>query len=141
VVASGLERVGQAAEDALLIVMDKRGLAVHDAVVAHHFAAEDVTDTLMAQAHAQNRRRRRETADDVVGNTRFPRGTRAGADDDVRRLELAHLVGGDFVVTINAHVDGIVQLAQALDQVVGERVVVVDEKDHVLTCLRFAPAA
>src|SRR5262249_38808101 len=57
VVAGRLERVGKAGKDALVIVMDQRSLAVHDAVVTHDLAAERVADALMAQADAERRYR------------------------------------------------------------------------------------
>src|SRR5579871_392079 len=54
-VARGLERLGQAAKDALPGVMNARNLAMHDAVVADDLAAESRTDALMAQADTQDR--------------------------------------------------------------------------------------
>src|SRR4051794_2555197 len=47
VVAGRLEWVGHAGEHALAIVENRRGFTMHYAVVAHHFAAEDVADALM----------------------------------------------------------------------------------------------
>ena len=50
--------------------------------------------------------------------------------DDVRRLQGRDLIGSDLVVAIDAHVHRRIQLAQPLHEVVGERIVVVDEKNH-----------
>ncbi len=130
VVARRLERVGQAAEDALTVVVDRRGLAVHDADVAHHLAAEDVADALVAETDAQDRRRGGEAFQHLVGNAGLARRAGAGGKDDVRRLQLADLIRRDLIVAEDPHVQRRVQLAQALHEVVGEGVVVVDEKDH-----------
>src|SRR5262249_20532744 len=53
VIPRGLERVAQAPIDPLLIVVDHRGLAVHDPVGPDNFAAEDMADALVAQADSQ----------------------------------------------------------------------------------------
>ena len=54
-VAGRLERVGQAPVDALAVVVDQRGLAVHDPVGADDLRAEGVADALVAEADAQQR--------------------------------------------------------------------------------------
>src|SRR5262245_37777874 len=59
-VAGCFEGIGQATKDSLAVVMNGRGLAVHDPIIAHHLAAIDVADALVAQAHAQDRHCRRE---------------------------------------------------------------------------------
>src|SRR5580693_1802056 len=48
----------------------------------------------------------------------------------MRRLQLGHLVGGDLIVADDTNVEPCVQLAQALDQVPGERIVIVDQQDY-----------
>src|SRR5262249_5176454 len=70
-----LKRIGQAAENALTVVVDRRRLAVHDADVANHLAAENVPDTLMSQADAQHWHRGREATQHVVGDTCLTRRT------------------------------------------------------------------
>jgi hypothetical protein len=55
VIARGGEGVGQACEDALVVVADLAGLAVHDGLGADHVAAIGLADGLVAQAHAQDR--------------------------------------------------------------------------------------
>ena len=56
VVARGVEGIGQAGEDAGAVVVDRRGLAVHEPVRADDIAAEDVADALVAEADAEKRR-------------------------------------------------------------------------------------
>ncbi len=56
VVAGGLERRGQAGEDAGAAVADGAELAVHDLAGADHLAAEGLADRLVAEADAEERR-------------------------------------------------------------------------------------
>src|SRR5262245_52169025 len=46
------------------------------------------------------------------------------------RLQLRHLLHRDLIVAMDPNVEPGVQLAQALNQVPGERIVVVDEENH-----------
>ena len=107
---------------------DAAGLAVHDLGGAHHFAAERLADGLMTQAHPQDGREARELLDQLETDARF--GRRLGTGRDHNALGRQAL---DFVErrpVISADLDFRAQLAQILDQVVGERVVVVDDQDH-----------
>ena len=52
------------------------------------------------------------------------------------RPQFRHLFDGHFVVAEDAQVDGGVQFAQALHQVVSEGIVVVDEDEHGRECFR-----
>ena len=78
VIARRLERIGQAAKNTLVIVMNGRSLAVHDAFVAHHFAAENVADALMSQANAEDRHVGGEAAQHLVGDAGLARRTGPG---------------------------------------------------------------
>ena len=55
VVAGRLQRVGQAGEDALAVVADPRGLAVHELGRGDDAPAVDVADGLVAQADPEHR--------------------------------------------------------------------------------------
>ena len=55
VVAGGDEGIGQAGEDALPVVVDLRGLAVHQMRGGHDAAAVGLADALVAQADAEQR--------------------------------------------------------------------------------------
>ena len=77
-IARRLERIGKTAEDALTVVMNRRSLTVHHACVAHYLAAEDVTDALMAETDAKDRRRRGEAFQHFIRDAGFARRTRPG---------------------------------------------------------------
>ena len=57
-------------------------------------------------------------------------GRGAGADDEILRRKRGDFVGRDAVVTAHQHFPA--EFAEILDDVVGEAVVVVDEKQHFL---------
>ena len=54
VVAGSFERIWQAGEDAGAIVVNGRGLAMHEAVCADYIAAVDLTDRLVAETDSQD---------------------------------------------------------------------------------------
>src|SRR4051794_14790407 len=90
-----------------------------------------MSDTLVAQADPQQRYAGSEPRDDVVGDPRFSRGAWAGRDDDVRWVLVLDLLDGDLVVPHHMQVDRRVDLAQPLYEIIRERIVVVDQHDHV----------
>jgi hypothetical protein len=52
VIAGGFERIRHASIDAFAVVMDHRGLAVHDPIGPNNLRAESVADALVAQTDA-----------------------------------------------------------------------------------------
>lgn len=144
VITRGDHGIAQAFKQAATVVMDRRGLAVHESIVASHRHAEDLAHALMAEANAHQRDLASECLDDVVGNARFLRRARARRNQDAIRLHGNRFVCGDLVISDDAHVQrsdggvGLVvggglghhQLANSLDEVVGETVVVIDEQEH-----------
>lgn len=65
--------IGHSLEQVLAVVFNGRGFAVHHAVIHDHVRAKDVSDALVAQAHAQDRHAfLRKCSDDVVRQTGFP---------------------------------------------------------------------
>src|SRR5215210_3297712 len=138
VVAADHERRREPGEQAGAVVIDVRGLAVHGHV-ADHRAAEGLRERLVAQADAERRDARLgKPAHHLDADARLVR--RAGARRDHRAVPgaLEQLLDGDGVVA--DHVQLRAQLAEVLDEVVGERVVVVDDEDarHAQSACRAA---
>ena len=77
-IARRLEGIGHIGENALPLVMDRRGLAVHEPVGTHDITAVDLPDRLMPEANAENRCARAKFLDQPAGNARLVRcaGTR-----------------------------------------------------------------
>ena len=73
----------------------------------------------------------REMADHVDADAGFLRRAGAGRDHDTVGCSASIFVDRDLVVA--AHVDLCAQFAHVLDQVVGERVVVIENENHAAT--------
>jgi hypothetical protein len=127
-VARAGQRTGQPAKDALVRVLHRRHLAVHQLLRVHDAAAESLADRLMAEADAEQ------------GNPAGKLANRRQRDAGLRRRagpgEMTSKAG--FRRAISAIADGIVaedpdflpQLAKILHEVVGKGVVVVDHQQH-----------
>src|SRR5258706_5976327 len=110
--------------------MDLVGFSVHQSAGALDDSAEAVADALVAEADAQDGDFGGEMLDDVVGDAAFLGRTGAGGDDDVGGPKLFDFGDGHLVVAKDLHRALGVDLAEPLDEVVGEGVVVIDENDH-----------
>src|SRR6267378_2601339 len=137
-VAGRGHRRGQAAKDGLAIVLDLTGFAVHQVLRAHHLPAEGRADGLVSEADSEQRHisLAREMADQFDADAGFLRSAGSWRKQDafgVHRLDLSH---GYFVVAANLHLRA--QFAKVLDEVVSERIVVIEDEDHKFI---VAPAA
>jgi hypothetical protein len=130
VVAGGVEGVGQAGEDALVVVEDGGDFAVHEAPVAFHGAAPGEADALVAEADAEGGEFWAEVLEDGGGDAGFPGAAGSGGDDDMGGVEGFDFVDGGFVVSEDAHGAIGVHFANAVDEVVGEGVGIFVEVDH-----------
>ncbi len=118
VVARSRKRAGHAVEQPLAVVIDARCFAVHQPRRARHHPAVDLAHALVAQADAEDGRRRPQLADDLVGDAAVVGRARAGADDNVVGPQGDDLLDGDLVI---AHYPQLrPQLAQILHQVVSK---------------------
>ena len=68
--------------------------------------------------------------DHIDGDPRLLRRAGAGGEEDRLRVHGLDLLEGDLVVSVHGHLAA--QLAQVLDQVVGEGIVVVDHQYHAV---------
>jgi hypothetical protein len=126
VIAPAAQRVRQASEDSGAVVVDLGLLAV-DRLAADRAAAERLDHRLMAEADAEcgdpglrEGPRRLDRDPGVRGSTR------AGRDHQSSVTALDQL--GDRRLVVADDLDLGAELAQVLDEVVGERVVVVDHE-------------
>src|SRR5438093_3807259 len=129
-VARRFKRVGQIAKDRLLIMTDHRRLAMHQTFGANHLSAKCFSDALMTKTDTENRNGPRQTFDGVDGNPCFFRRAWPRRDHNALRLECRNLIDGHGVVP--DHFQFLAQFAKILDQVIGERVVIVDDQYHGL---------
>src|SRR6185369_4150460 len=96
---------------------------------ANHFATKRLTNRLMAQTHSKQRNFPRESLDHVDRDSRTVWRSGAGRDHDPLRTQtILNLVERDAIVA--PHFNRRAQLTEILDQVVSERIVVVDYQQH-----------
>ncbi len=111
------------------LVLDLGQLAVHRHRRAHHLAAERLADRLMAEADAEDRDGRRRLGDQVEADAGLVRRAGAGREHDrLRRPPPSPRSVAILSLRCTTHVRP--QLAQVVEQVEGEAVVVVDQDDH-----------
>src|ERR1043166_9476742 len=128
VVARRREAIFQALEDRPAVVANLRRLAVDGRWAAHDAASEDLPDGLVAEADAEQRDVAGERGDQLQRDASLVGRARPRRDDDaVGPYLLLDLPDRHLVVA--PHLDLGAKLAEVLDEVVGERVVVVYQKD------------
>src|SRR5262249_44149003 len=126
VIPGGLEGVRQAGEQAAAIVVNAIHFTVHKLHRPDDVAAGGLSDGLMAEADAEDRELAGERLDRRAGDARLLRRARAGRNDQVRRPAPLNLIDRDLIVPMHLKVDGWIDLANSLNEVVSERIVVVD---------------
>src|SRR6185503_13847948 len=123
VVARGYQRLLQTAEHASMLMMNQRHLPVHDLTRVHDASPKSLSDALVAEAYAKNRKLSGETLDQRYRYPRLVGRTGPRRYHDMRGLERFDFRQRDLVVA--EYRDLLLQFAEILDEVVGERIVVV----------------
>jgi hypothetical protein len=108
---------------------------VHEAVGADDVAAIDLADGLVAEAYAEDGCGGAEFADEVEGDAGFVGSAGAGGDADFFWGEFFDVIDGEGVVAEDFHVG--TELAEVLDEVVGEGVVVIEDEEHKFLKFNF----
>jgi len=116
------------------IVLDRARFSVHQVSRAHHFSSKSRADGLMSQADPEQRnhvlRLAREVTNQFDADPSVLRSARSRRNHDALRSHRFDLVDADLVVT--PHLNLRAQFADVLDEVVSERIVIVEDEDHVL---------
>src|SRR5271165_2904354 len=95
---------------------------------ADDLASKGFADRLMSQADAENGNSAREMADQVDADARLMGSAGAGGDDDPFRVHLFDLVHRNLIVAADLNLGA--HFAYVLDQVVSERIVIVEDENH-----------
>ena len=133
-IARGRHGHGKALEDGSVVVHDCAGLAMHEMSGANHASAEGFADRLMSEADSEHWDFSCEVADELDADACFMGRAGPWRDDDLFRSHLLDLANRDLIVAANF--DFCAQFAEVLDQVVGERIVIVEYENQA----RTAPA-
>src|SRR5438094_360511 len=111
-------------------MVDTRRLSVHQLRRTDDACAVRLTNCLMAETHAENRSRLAELPDQIDGDAGVGWNSGARRNDNRGRIQLSELVDGDLIVAPD--LDCLPHLAQILDEIVCERVVVIDDEYHLI---------
>src|SRR3984893_13668805 len=126
-IAGCFERLGQIFENTAALVGDLRSFAVHQLLRPHYFAAKTLRDALMAEANAENWNLRSELADQFGTDSCVFRTTRTRRNTDPVRFKFLDFVDRNFVVPLYHQID-IVHLAEKLNEIIGEGIIVIDDQ-------------
>src|SRR6266850_6281340 len=128
VVAHRGEGARNAVEQLVLIVHHGAGLAVHQAGRPDHLPAERLPDRLVAETDPEDRDLPCQGPDEGHEDAGLSGCLRARRQHDGGRLQRQHVRDLQRVVAVHDRL--LPQLAQVLDEVVRERVVVVEDEEH-----------
>src|ERR1700722_11467188 len=103
-------------------------LAMHKLWRTHHIAAESCANRLMPKADAKNRNLAGKTPHHIDRDARILRRAGPRREKNPLRSQRLHLVRGQLIVAAHRHLRA--KLAHVLHQVVSERIVIVENKDH-----------
>jgi len=126
VVPRGRHRHGQPLKDCPIVVDDGAGLAVHQMRRADDFAPERFTNRLMSQADSKDRNLPGDLPNEIDADPCFVRRAGARRDNDLLRVHSFNVFHCHLVVA--AHFDLFAKFSNVLDEVVGERIVVVEDE-------------
>ena len=127
-VAGGSHRGSYAPEYGSSIMLNLAGLSVHKVPGADHAPAEGSSNGLMSQANTEHGNFPCEVTDELDADASLLRGAGTGRDYDPLGTEAFDFLDRDLVVP--PHLDLRAQFSQVLNQVVGKRIVVVEDEDH-----------
>ena len=133
-ITRGGKWIWQSGENARPVVMDLRGLAVHQPIRVDNLSAKSFRDALVTQANAEQGHGRREPAHDLFAYSRFGGSSRSRGDANMCRLQFGNFINRDGVVTPNNGFTA--KLAKILHEVVGERIVIIEDEQHGFAWLR-----
>src|SRR5580704_8774886 len=136
VIPSRFKRIRQITEDAVSFMHNGGGFPVHNPVGPDDFASENMSNALVPQTNAENRRGGAELKNQVIADTGIKRRPRSWRDTDSVRMHLGNLIQSNLVVAFNDEVGS--ELAKILDQVVGKGIVIVDDQHHMAWALSMA---
>ena len=127
-VTRGNEAVRHVAENTVAAVPNETGLSVHQAGGVHDAAAEGCSDCLVSQANTEYRNISGNAPNKVNGDTGVLRPTRTRRDQHAAWCHRDNVFDGKVIVAKNSYL--VIARGNEVDQVVGERVIVVKNEYH-----------
>src|SRR5215469_16563362 len=118
-------------KDGLVIVHDRTGFTVHEMRGANDPSAESLADRLMSKTNTQQWSLAGKMADQVDAEPSFVWSARPGRDHDSLWPHCFNFFDSNLIVAADPDISP--QFSQILDQVVGERIVIIEDENHVPT--------
>lgn len=122
------EWIIQSDEQAFAVVLDGGGLSVHEAVGAHDISTEYFANALVSETDAEDRGVVSEFTNHVATDAGFFRGAGTGGNTDPFGIHVSYFFQRDLIVSMDLHFRA--QFSEKLNEVVGERIVIVDDQQH-----------
>jgi len=130
-IARGRKGIGHAGKQILSVMPNRGGFAVHHPVIDYYLGAKSMADALMPQTNTKNGYSLgSKCLDDVVGKTGFAGRTRPGRHENALRLQRSNRVERNLIIP--PHLQLHAQFAQILHEVVGKRIIIVDNEHHLI---------
>jgi len=131
VVTGGLKALRHSGENIGVLMLNGRGFPMHEVAGSNDFPTKMLSNALMAEAHAKERNACfSRSLGNGKGAAGFIGATGSGGEHDAFGVKRNDLIGGDFVVSVDFLF--YTELTEILNQIVGERVEVVDDEEHSL---------
>ncbi len=105
---------------------------------ADHFAAANFRDALVPEANPEDWPLAAQVPHDLIADPRLARGARSRRDADAGRAHFLNPGDGNLIVSPNDRFDP--ELAEILHEIVGERIVVIDDQQLGHSALAVARA-
>src|SRR3954463_13688215 len=127
-VTRGRHRFWHVLEQGFAVMFNKAGFTVHQLSSTDNVAAKSRAKRLMSQAHAQHRTLAGKMFDQVNADPSLLRRAGSWRNQDMAGLHFFNFLRRNLIVA--AHLYLLAQLAQVLDQVVSEGIVIIEDENH-----------
>src|SRR5215207_11658289 len=102
---------------------------MHEAIGSHNLTTINLTDALMAKTDAQYRPKWSEARDYITADAGLIWRARSRRDDDPLRDHPLDLIKRHLIISVNDNLCP--KFAKVLNEVVSERIVVIDDQKHL----------
>src|SRR6202008_1569255 len=134
-ITSRFEWIWEGSENAVSLVDDRRRFPVHNPVRPDYFTPEDMSNALVPKTDPEDRGTRPKLQNQIVADTGIERSSRSWGDTNPVGMHLRYLIQSYLIVSFDDQIRA--KLTKILDQVVGKRIVVVDDEHHIMAFSLF----
>src|SRR5207248_4835750 len=129
-ITGGFERLCNVFKNACTMVRNRRCFPVHQLRGTHNFAAENFANALVTEANAEQRNVRSEFTNDLATDSSVARPAWSGRDANAFRNKFPNVSSADLIVASHQNLGA--KLTENLREIVGERIVIINQEQHLL---------